>query len=229
MTFAHVMRLLTVKLCEGLIGSIVLHKPGCPYLARLRDSCRAYQIAGYRTWAGTVNHTPCLPVPMFDQRQVGAESRVDVAGVIANYPYIACRDHRYSPYMVGCSLDWTCYDTPCLPIPVFYERRVWSMRTHTIARVANRPDIIGRDGSYCTQRVARQSRTSTSNDPPITPIPVFNQRLNIVCASTRPNGPDVIAGKSDHSIQHTNARTGYNAPLAAVPVFDKRLISVRTR
>jgi hypothetical protein len=31
MIFTHVMRWLTVKLCEGLIGSIVLHKPRCPY------------------------------------------------------------------------------------------------------------------------------------------------------------------------------------------------------
>src|SRR5947209_2881058 len=228
MIFAHDMRWLTVKLCEGLIGSIILPKPGCPYPARLRDSCRTYQIAGYRTWAGTVNDTPCGPIPMFDQRQVGAESRVDIAGVIADYPYIACRDRRYPPYMVRCSLDWTGYYTPRLPIPVFDQRRVWSMRTANIGGVTNRPDVIGRDGSHSTQRVARQSRTSTSNDAPTTPIPVFNQRLNIVCASTRPNCPDVIPGKSNHSIQRTNARTGYNAPLSAVPVFDKRLIPVRT-
>src|SRR5437588_11584801 len=121
-------RWLTVKLCEGLIGSIVLHKPYCPYLARLWDSHRAYRITGYRTGAGTVNDTPCGPVPMFDQRKVRAGSRIDIAAVIADYPYIACRDRRYPPYKVRCSLSWTGDDTPYLPVPMFDQRQVGSMR-----------------------------------------------------------------------------------------------------
>src|SRR5205823_5970849 len=116
--------------------------------------------------------------------------RIDTSSVITDYPYIACRDRRYPPYKVRCSLDWTGYDTPRLPVPVFDQWRVWSTRTDAIGGIANRPDVIGRDGCYCIQCVARQSRTSTGHDAPTAPIPVFDQGLNIVCASMEPYCPD---------------------------------------
>lgn len=91
--------------------------------------------------------------------------------------------------------------------------------------VANRPDSVCRDGANSIESIGVCSNIGTGNHVPTCAIPLLDQRLIGLMRSRlrESHCPDIVAGDSGNTgndaIVVSNAGTGHDVPLAAVPMF----------
>lgn len=95
-------------------------------------------------------------------------------------------------------------NAPCCAIPVLGEGSQLIL--------ADRPDIVGRDGYNCVK--IAETRMRSGNDAPTGTIPMLSQSVK----SGRPNSPNVTGRNSGYTqklVALSNIRTGDNTPTAA--------------
>ncbi len=102
------------------------------------------------------------------------------------------------------------------------------MLSQRLVGAAHGPDVVSRDLRHSVQDCkARSRRVRTGDNAPLLPIPVFDQwQATGASAEGLSDGPDVVSRDFRHSVQDCNARprrvrTGDNAPLLPIPVFDQ--------
>ena len=112
-------------------------------------------------------------------------------------------------------------NSPPSPVPVQHERSCNFAGVNSIAGLAraDRPNVVCRSGSYAVQR--RSTRVRRSNGPPVSPVPMFDQRGR----SVETDRPGRIGGKRSHIHQSALAcgelRAGGATQFPAVPMLNK--------
>src|SRR6266568_2742023 len=179
-----------------------------------------------RAWAG--DEAPLFAIPPLDEGLVGT-----IREVVSHGPeLVGSRGACHTVQKIGIH-PWVCTgnQAPGFTVPVVDQHHL-----STTSRSSGRshcPDVLCRERHCCIQPAIMCCRRSRCrDDSPLFAVPALDERLwAIGAAGLSPHGPEFLrARNTSYAIQLTtrvDSRTGNDAPLFTIPVFNQRLVRCR--
>src|SRR6266568_7050278 len=218
---------------EGLVGTIREVVSHGPELVGSRGACHTVQKIGIHPWVCTGNQAPGFTVPVVDQHHLSTTSR---SSGRSHCPDVLCRERHccIQPAIMCCRRSRCRDDSPLFAIPVLDQCLLRQITALIVD--PHGPGIILGEGSDPIEDVGLHIgvlvEDRARDDLPPCAVPALDERLwAIGAAGLSPNGPEFLrARNTSYTIQLTtrvDSRTGNDAPLFTIPVFNQRLVRCR--